>query len=59
MAFYAIWTLIQTIVINWSLLLLTDINPNFLGLLLLVIFFQLAVTFPVLAMVSNSKNENR
>lgn len=56
--FYFIWTGIQAALFNWALILTTGYAPNFLGTLLFILFFQAAVTFPVMAMMGTVKNEN-
>lgn len=57
--FYFIWFGLQAALFNWALVLTTDYTPNFLGTVLFVLFFQVSVTFPVMAMMSTVKNENR
>lgn len=57
-AFYTIWFLLQVAIFNWALILTTGDRPNIFGTALFVLFFQVAVTFPVLGLVSKIKNEN-
>lgn len=57
--FYIIWIALQAALFNWALVLTTDYRPNFLGTILFILFFQVSVTFPVMAMMSTVKNENR
>lgn len=58
-SFYLLWTSLKIVILNFAIILLTDLNPSFFAVLLFVLFFQISVLFPIFTIVSSSKNENR
>lgn len=48
-AVYLIWTSISVILLNFAIILTTDINPNFIGLIFFVLFIQFGILFPIFA----------
>lgn len=55
---FILWVLIQTILLNWAIILVMNTYANIFGLLCFVLFIQTSLVIPVLSVVSNKKNEN-
>lgn len=49
LAVYLIWTLLAVVLLNFSIIFTTDINPNFIGVLFFVLFIQISIIFPIIA----------
>lgn len=56
--FYVIWILVQLILFNFGYYFLTGEIANLVGAILMILFFHIAVTLPVMSIMGQFKNEN-